>query len=310
MPKHSTTISLEKLSQLLPKDIEVTRLYIHTKLKQEIAETTFKDGTFEFHTFVPYIYIDKGINNNTEEQVAGYLCSIKQFFTRSWISRWKREQTKEWNTTYKNRGETKPFFKKLLSLELVEETFGNPNYASRIRDIRKLGYTITAIHNPETGNYARIMLPLPISAESRYETVPKNVTQTLARMKRYIEAYSGDRMNEKFLLADHKFPESRWDESTPRDNRADMSETEILQKFQLLDNASNLRKKQMCESCVMTGKRPSIYGLTFFYKGKIKWDENIPIRGKDAEEGCVGCPWYDIEEWKMHFNERFKEEFE
>lgn len=310
MPKQTTTISLDNLSKLLPKDIKVTHLYIHTKLKQELVETTFIDGTFKFHTYVPYIDINKGVNNNTDEQVANYLRSIKKYFTRSWINKWKREQKKEWETTYKNRTETKPFFIKLMSLSLEEETFGNPNYASRLRDIRKLGYTLTAIHNPKTGNYARIMLPLPTSLESQYETVPKNITQTLARLKRYIEAYSGERMNEKFLLADHKFPESRWDENTPRDNSADMSEEEILHKFQLLDNASNLRKKQMCESCAMSGERPSIYGLTFFYKGKIKWDENIPIRGKDAEMGCVGCPWYDIEEWKKQFNLRFKKDFE
>lgn len=310
MPSKSMTISLEKLSKLLPKDIKVTQLYIHTKLKQEIVETTFIDGSFKFHTFVPYIDINKGVNNNTEEQVANYLRSIKHYFAKEAIKKWKTEQKKEWETKYKNRGETKPFFDKLLSLKLEEETFGNPNYASRLRDIRKLGYTLTAIHNPQTGNYARIMLPLPTYIESKYETVPKSVTQTLARLKRYIEAYSGERMNEKFLLADHKFPESRWDENTPKENSANMTDEEILQKFQLLDNASNLRKKQMCESCAGSGERPSIYGLTFFYKGKIKWDKKIPTRGKDAEKGCIGCPWYDIEEWKKQFNKRFKKEFE
>lgn len=31
MPSKSMTISLEELSKLLPKDIKVTQLYIHTK---------------------------------------------------------------------------------------------------------------------------------------------------------------------------------------------------------------------------------------------------------------------------------------
>ena len=304
------TIDLEKLQELLPKDIKVTQLYLHTKLKQEIAETTFVYGAYRFHTYVPYIDLAKGVNNNTEESVANYLQTIKPYFTRSWISKWKREQKKERESNYRKRTETKPFFDNLLSLKPEEETFGNPNYASRLRDIRKMGYTLTAIHNPRTGNYARIMLPLPIRIESKYEKVPKNITQTLARLKRYVEAYSGDRMNEKFLLADHKFPESRWDENTPRDNSKDMSDEEILQKFQLLDNAANLRKKQMCESCVASGVRPPIYGLSYYYRGKEKWDAKIPTRGKKAEEGCIGCPWYDIEEWKKQFNERFKKEFE
>ena len=294
----------------MPQDIKVNQLFLHTKLKQEIVETTFIDGSFKFHTYVPYIDISKGINNDTEEKVANYLLSIKKHFTRSSINQWKSEQKREWDSKYRKKKDTKPFFDMLLSLKPEEETFGNPNYASRLRDIRKMGYTLTAIRNPKTKNYARIMLPLPTYEESKYETVPRSVTQTLARLKRCIEAYSGDRMSRNFLLADHKFPESRWDENTAEENFEDMSEEEILHKFQLLDNASNLRKKQMCESCASTGRRPSIYGLTFFYQGKIQWDENIPTRGKEAEAGCVGCPWYDIEEWRKQFNERFKKDFE
>ena len=87
-----------------------------------------------------------------------------------------------------------------------------------------------------------------------------------------------------------------------------MSETDILRKFQLLDNASNLRKKQMCESCADSGERPSMYGISFFYKGSQKWDESIPTRGQAAEKGCVGCPWYDIEKWKKELNKQLKKE--
>ena len=27
-------------------------------------------------------------------------------------------------------------------------------------------------------------------------------------------------------------------------------------------------------------------------------DKGIPKRGKVAERGCIGCGWYDIEEWR------------
>ena len=40
----------------------------------------------------------------------------------------------------------------------------------------------------------------------------------------------------------------------------------------------------------------------FFYKGDEKWDNKIPNVGKEAEKGCEGCPWYDIEEWRLHLN--------
>lgn len=222
---------------------------------------------------------------------------IKKYFTKEWIDSWIQEQNDKWDIIT-SKDETKQFLKLQLSLKLEDETFDNPNYASRLRDLRKLGYTITSVYNNTIKRYSRIMLPLPLHPESTYEKVPKNITQALARLKRCIEAYSGDKMDEDFLLADHKFPESRWDKNTSETNDPNMSEEEILRKFQLLDNASNLRKKQMCESCTASGNRPSMYGITYFYEGNTKWDTNIPEIGKDAEEGCVGCPWYDIEEWK------------
>lgn len=304
-----TKTEIKKLQKELQSDgIQIEDSYIHKKLKQKIVKTKFiQDDGYEFTTYVPYIDMNKGVNNEDIKSIAKYLRSIKKYFTQSWIESWKREQEILWDTEYSHRDETKPFFVLQLSLRLENDTLGSPNYASRLRDLRKIGYTITTIHIKGEG-YHRIMLPLPTHPESKYEKVPKNITQTLARLKRCIEAYSGKKMDEDFLLADHKFPESRWDENTPEANNPDMSETEILRKFQLLDNASNLRKKQMCESCADSGERPSMYGISFFYKGSKKWDDSIPTRGQEAEKGCVGCPWYDIEKWKIELNKQLSKE--
>lgn len=304
-----TKTEIKELQEEIQSDgIQIEESYIHKKLKQKIVKTKFvQDDGFEFTTYVPYIDMNKGINNLDIKSIARYLRSIKKYFTQSWIESWKREQEMLWDTEYSNREETKPFLLLQLSLRLENDTLGNANYASRLRDLRKIGYTITTIHVKGEG-YHRIMLPLPTHPESKYEKVPKNITQTLARLKRCIEAYSGEKMDKDFLLADHKFPESRWDENTPEVNDSYMSETEILRKFQLLDNASNLRKKQMCESCAESGRRPSMYGISFFYRGSEKWDDSIPIRGQEAEKGCVGCPWYDIEEWKKELNKLLKKE--
>lgn len=38
------------------------------------------------------------------------------------------------------------------------------------------------------------------------------------------------------------------------------------------------------------------------------WDDSIPTKGKAAEKGCEGCPWYDIEKWRRILNEKIKEE--
>jgi len=49
-----------------------------------------------------------------------------------------------------------------------------------------------------------------------------------------------------------------------------------------------------------------LFGLNFFYAGIQKWDEKIPKIGKEAEKGCVGCGWYDIEEWRNCLNKLIK----
>ena len=83
----------------------------------------------------------------------------------------------------------------------------------------------------------------------------------------------------------------------------DMTDEEIIRKFQLLDNQRNQQKREICRRCFQEGKRGSIYGINFYYKGTSKWDSNIPTIGKEAEAGCEGCPWYDIELWRKKLND-------
>ncbi len=77
-----------------------------------------------------------------------------------------------------------------------------------------------------------------------------------------------------------------------------MTDEEIQQKFQLLTNQRNQQKREICRRCYQTGKRGVIFGIPFYYEGNENWDESIPKTGKDAEKGCVGCPWYDIKKWR------------
>jgi hypothetical protein len=77
-----------------------------------------------------------------------------------------------------------------------------------------------------------------------------------------------------------------------------MSDEDVISKFQLLDNQRNQQKREVCRRCFQEGKRGTIYGLPFFYVGDENWPSNVPTVGKKAEEGCVGCAWYDIERWR------------
>lgn len=45
----------------------------------------------------------------------------------------------------------------------------------------------------------------------------------------------------------------------------------------------------------------------FTIKGNEDGDTSIPKKGKYAEEGYVGCPWYDIAEWKKQVQKKLGE---
>ena len=85
-----------------------------------------------------------------------------------------------------------------------------------------------------------------------------------------------------------------------------MTDDEIRAKFQLLTNQRNQQKREVCRNCFQTGKRGTIYGISYFYEGDEDWDKSIPVKGKEAEKGCVGCPWYDIQKWKDNIVEILK----
>lgn len=99
------------------------------------------------------------------------------------------------------------------------------------------------------------------------------------------------------LEVDHKFPQVRWckDES---ENKVDMSEVEIKEKFILLTRSNNLLKSRYCERCVKTGKRGRFPGIYFWYEGNENW------KGKSEcdEQGCIGCFWYDPYRWREELN--------
>ena len=86
-----------------------------------------------------------------------------------------------------------------------------------------------------------------------------------------------------------------------------MSVTEIQEKFQLLNAQTNMQKKQWCSECVRTGKRGYPFGIKYYYSGSEDWDALIPQKGKDAEQGCIGCGWYDMIRWRESINNKLND---
>jgi hypothetical protein len=49
---------------------------------------------------------------------------------------------------------------------------------------------------------------------------------------------------------------------------------------------------------VSTGKRGNFFGIKWYYAGSETWEGT----SKADENGCIGCPWYDLTKWKEEFN--------
>ena len=64
------------------------------------------------------------------------------------------------------------------------------------------------------------------------------------------------------LEIDHKFPQVRWNKNED-ENKADMSEKGIKDKFILLTRSNNLLKSRHCERCYKTDKRGNFPGIFF-----------------------------------------------
>ncbi len=178
----------------------------------------------------------------------------------------------------------------------------NPQAAARIRDLKKKGYIILSLRSncalcqKKTTNDILVMLP---KIETRFEDWNENrmpMSDKLKdRMKKLlwnIEVCFNIKRSPSELLIDHKFPSQRWKwkESENKDN---MNEKRIREKFQLLSNQTNMWKSRYCDRCVKENKRWDYMGIKWFYK----WDENW-TKEKDDELWCIWCPWYDLDEWK------------
>lgn len=282
---------------LKDSNIRIGDFHEHGKASECYVDVTFiqEDG-FTWETIVPYVNRRAGLFLESEEELVAYLKSIKPYFQKSAMQKWRNAERKVWENSKANV--TKEFFFALLTFKPVTEFPPNDNPARRIQDIKDAGYTVATIHHYKDRKSARILLPVPKAAEMGYETFSPQFKARVIRLLNGINAYESKPTTPKGLIPDHKFSEVRWDKDTKAENPIDMTDEEVIQKFQLLDNQRNQQKREVCRNCFQTGKRGIIYGIPFFYEGGSDWDLTIPAVGKRAEKGCIGCAWYDIERWR------------
>lgn len=323
MKKLYAELNLEKLQELLNgSDIIALEFLNNTKASEYYVRTKFiQDNGFEWTSIVPYKYRRTGLELNTEEAIANYLKSVKKYFTKDWMNNWGKKEKEECENDIKakkkqnedklSRGKkataivTPYVLLSLLSLKECNnstELPANRNLQRRLQDLKDRGYTISIVQYGMEKTTSTL-LPFPRYNEMGYETFTKQFKARVIRLLKQRNAFEARTTSEKSLIPDHKFSEVRWNEDTKDINPMEMTDEEIIRKFQLLDNQRNLQKREVCRKCFQDGVRGAIYGIKYFYEGDEKWNPSIPKTGKEAEKGCRGCPWYDIELWRTKLND-------
>lgn len=302
-------MNIELINKLLVgKGIDIIGFTHNTKASDYFVKVVFvfEDG-FKWNAVIPYIYRRSNLKLSNEQDVANYLVSIKPYFTQKAMEQWKKQ---EWSKWLKFREAAKKpedlvtidFFRILLSFKEEVDNFpDNPNPQRRLQDLKDQGYTIS-IYPIGNKKWGKMLLPIPLNAQMGYEVFTPQFKSRVIRLLHGINAYEAKKTARKSLIPDHKFSEIRWDEDTKGKNPMDMTDEEIVEKFQLLDNQRNQQKREVCRNCFQTGQRGRLFGINFYPVGNKEWDKEIPAVGKAAEKGCIGCPWYDIEAWRKAIN--------
>lgn len=299
--------------------IEILSKHDHLKASESYVHVRFNypEGS-NYDIWVPIVYRRTNTNIDFDDKpgLNKYLEKAYNSLLPDQLRSWREEQKVFWET--KKADVTKAFFD-VLSADIKWHCIAcdfpkNPNWARRVQDLKELGYTIATDTNRYcskcgTNKTHLVLIPLPrLSVEETgngYETFSPKLRKRIISLLDNYDAYEGK--HAQHLLPDHKFSEIRWDSDTKSVNPDDMSEDEIKAKFQLLTNQRNQQKREVCRNCYQTNQRGKLFGINYYSVGTEYWDPKIPKKGKAAEVGCRGCPWYDIEEWRVAINRLLSE---
>lgn len=287
--------------------LEANSVKFHAKLSATYVSATYTFRGKKFQWVVPIVDKYTGVNIDplSEDSILSYLLELKPFLDpASWDS-FRKGEIHHWSS--KNSDVTKPIFEKLLdNFDWLpySKLSTSSNTARRVQSLREEGYSIAARQN---GRVLEIqLLPIPRKQGFKYETWTPGLRKRILRVLGTKDAFEGRVVPQSHLLPDHKFPEIRWGSRAARENLEVLSDEQILSDFQLINNQRNQQKREACRGCFQTGLRPTVLGIRYYYEGSEKWDPEIPVSGSEAETGCIGCPWYDLDAWRKSLNSRLK----
>lgn len=277
--------------------------FIHRVGREQYVEVEFIYPNEKSKWYIPISdkrkAIDYELTNPLSKELKSYLENCYNDLMPEKIEEWKtKHPVKNDNTNGDN-------IIKLLYDFVPKVVNIGKNDQKPIQTLKDSGYSISTII---VGKEAKRQL-IPFSkfgATKVMETMSPSFRKKVITFLGSIDAYE-NKKEPKFLLPDHKFPEERWDSTIAVQNTLAITEEEARNKFQLLTNQRNQEKREACKKCYLTKERQCPFDIEFYYEGGKNWDSNIPEVGKEAEKGCVGCGWYDIQKWREELNKKLKE---
>ena len=181
--------------------------------------------------------------------------------------------------------------------------------AKDIQMLRKEGFEFVQNTGQGQGDYReceaceattfhrKLKYPFPTAKSITRQGMPDSFKRRVRELYDNRDAFDGSSPSTT-LEVDHRIPEIRWDESEDFDH-ASMTGDGIREHFQILTRSHNLLKSRKCESCVENGERPPFLGIEYYYEGGREYDESL---------GCVGCGWYNPQEWRASLHAELDDE--
>lgn len=299
-----------KGNRQINKNITLLEKFTLEKMEDIFIEVIFNYEDFTWKGALPIFMVYQGFIIKNDSELDKFAISAYQSLNPLNKQNWIDIKNDYWSD--KEHGPTYNVLNSLLSGNWECRVCGpvpaaNPQPSARLRDLKKHGYTICSKRMPcknckkTTMHDILIMIPrVDSSTSAKVKTVISNkLKKRIKTLFNNKEACFDTIKTDKELIIDHKFPSQRWT-SSENENPDSMTDCEIRDKFQLLTNQTNLLKSRFCDRCVSENIRGNFMGITWFYEGNETWQGEH----KSDENGCVGCPWYDLEKWKKELSKK------
>lgn len=307
------------------ENVEIdSNIITHSVFNVEKMPDMFLEVDFQYprcrlwKTCVPIYEKYQGIDftKATLEDVKDWICQCYDEMNPEKYKTWENKEKKYWESRPK-AGQAKVLFEALnhedryhltdwSCRQCTDTSKVNSQAGSRIRALKEAhGYHIASkdmlceVCGKMTKHDLLLRIERKVGNAKKRSAMPSSIKKRTKELYDYTDVCFDKKFSKatQALIVDHKFPATRWAAGeTP--NYIGMSDQEILNKFQLLTNQTNMQKDRYCARCYAEKIRGDFFGIKWYPVGNDHWQG----ANNSDENGCIGCPWYDMKKWKQQFN--------